>query len=59
LPDHPGKCIQSPTVRGGFHYFGGIHGLYIPEQGLCVLKLTDEHLHLLQFLGKRYVWFDR
>jgi hypothetical protein len=37
----------------------GIHVLSIPGQGLFVLNLTDEHLHLLQLLGKRYVWFYR
>jgi len=24
-----------------------------------ILNLTDEHLHLLQLLGKRYAWFYR
>jgi hypothetical protein len=24
-----------------------------------MLHLTDEHQHLLQLLGKRYVWFYR
>jgi transposase len=59
FPDQKGKRIQSPTARWGFHYFVGIHVLYIPGQGLFVLNLTDEHLHLLQLLGKRYVWFYR
>ena len=59
FPDQKGKPIQTPTARGVFHYFVGIHVLYIPGQGLFVLNLTDEHLHLLQLLGKRYVWFYR
>jgi transposase len=59
FPDQKGKRIQSPTARWVFHYFVGIHVLYIPGQGLFVLNLTDEHLHLLQLLGKRYVWFYR
>jgi len=36
-----------------------MHVLYIPGQGLFVLNLTDEHLRLLQLLGKRYAWFYR
>ena len=59
FPDQKGKRIQSPTARWVFHYFVGIHVLYIPGQGLFVLNLTDEHLHLLQLLGKRYVWVYR
>jgi transposase len=59
FPNQKGKRIQSPTARWVFHYFVGIHVLYIPGQGLFVLNLTDEHLHLLQLLGKRYVWFYR
>jgi transposase len=59
FPDQKGKRIQTPTARWVFHYFVGIHILYIPGQGLLVLNLTDEHLHLLQLLGKRYVWFYR
>jgi transposase len=57
FPDQKGKRIQHPTARWVFHYFVGIHVLYIPGQGLTILNLTDEHLHLLQLLGKRYVWF--
>ena len=59
FPDQKGKRIQHPTARWVFHYFVGIHVLYIPGQGLIVLNLTDEHLHLLQLLGKRYAWFYR
>ena len=59
FPDQKGKRIQTPTARWVFHYFVGIHVLFIPGQGLMVLKLTDEHLHLLQLQGKRYVWFYR
>src|SRR5919201_3301687 len=55
FPAQKGKRIQHPTARWVFHYFVGIHLLYIPGQGLLVLNLTDEHLHLLQLLGKRYV----
>ena len=57
FPDQKSKRIQNPTARWVFHYFVGIHVLYIPGQGLMILNLTDEHLHLLQLLGKRYVWF--
>ena len=57
FPDQKGKRIQNPTARWVFHYFVGIHVLYIPGQGLLILNLTDEHQHLLQLLGKRYAWF--
>jgi hypothetical protein len=53
------KRIQNPTARWVFHYFVGIHVLYVAQQGLIVLNLTEEHQHLLQLLGKRYVWFYR
>jgi transposase len=59
FPDQKGKRIQNPTARWVFHYFVGIHVLYIPGQGLIILNLTDEHQHLLQLLGKRYAWFYR
>ena len=59
FPDHKGKRIQPPTARWVFHYFVGIHVLYIPGQGLMLLNRTDEHLHLLPLLGKRYAWFYR
>jgi transposase len=59
FPDQKGKRIQNPTARWVFHYFVGIHVLYIPGQGLMVLNLTDEHWHLLELLGKRYAWFYR
>jgi transposase len=59
FPDQKGKRIQNPTARWVFHYFVGIHVLYIPGQGLMILNLTDEHWHLLQLLGKRYAWFYR
>ena len=59
FPDQKGRRIQNPTARWVFHYFVGIHVLYIPGQGLMVLNLTDEHWHLLELLGKRYAWFYR
>ena len=59
FPDQKGKRIQNPTARWVFHYFVGIHVLYIPGQGLMILNLTDEHQRLLQLLGKRYAWFYR
>ena len=59
FPDQKGHRIQHPTARWVFHYFVGIHVLYIPGQGLLVLNLTEEHQHLLQLLGKRYAWFYR
>ena len=59
FPDQKGKSIQPSTARWVFHYFVEIHVLYIPGQGLFVLNLTDEHLHLLQLLGTRYGWFSR
>ena len=59
FPDQKGKRIQHPTVRWVFHYFVGIHVLFIPGQSYIVLNLTEEHLHVLQLLGNRYVWFYR
>lgn len=59
FPDQTGKRIQNPTARWVFHYFVGIHVLYMPDQGRMVLNLTDEHRHLLELLGKRYAWFYR
>jgi transposase len=59
FPDQKGHRIQYPTARWVFHYFVGMHVLYIPGQGLFVLNLTEEHQHLLQLLGKRYAWFYR
>ena len=59
FPDQKGKRIPNPTARWVFHYFVGIHVLYIPGQGLMILNLTDEHQHLLQLLGKRYAWLYR
>jgi transposase len=59
FPDQKGTRMQHPTARWVFHYFVGIHVLYIPGQGLMMLHLTDEHWHLLQLLGKRYAWFYR
>ena len=59
FPDQKGKPTQTPTARWVFHYFVGIHVLFIPQQGLIVLNLTEEHQHLLQLLGTRYAWFYR
>jgi len=59
LPDQKGKRIQNPTARWVFHYFGGIHVLYLPQQWPIVINLTEEHQHLLQLLGNRYAWFYR
>ena len=59
FPDQKGKRIQTPTARWVFHYFVGIHVLDVPQQGLLVINLTEEHEHLLQLLGHRYVWFYR
>jgi transposase len=53
LPDQKGTRIQNPTARWVFHSCVGIHGLYIPGQGLMMLHLTDEHQPLLPLLGKR------
>jgi transposase len=59
FPDQKGKRIQNPTARWVFHYFVGIHVLYLPQQWPIVLNLTAEHQHLLQLLGNRYTWFYR
>jgi transposase len=59
FPDQKGKRIQNPTARWVFHYFVGIHVLYLPQHVPIVTNLTEEHQHLLQLLGKRYAWFYR
>ena len=59
FPDQKGTRIQHPTARWVFYSCVGIHGLLIPGQWPSGLNLTEEHLHLLQLLGKRYVWFYR
>jgi transposase len=59
FPDQKGKRVQNPTARWVFHYFVGIHLLYLPQQWPVVINLTEEHHHLLQLLGKRYAWFYR
>jgi hypothetical protein len=52
-PDHKGQRRQPPTAGWVGHDVVGIQGLYIPGQGLLMLKLPDEHQHRLQRLGKR------
>jgi transposase len=59
FPDQKGKRIKNPTARWVFHYFVGIHVLYLPQQWPIVINLTEEHQHLLQLLGNRYAWFYR
>jgi hypothetical protein len=59
FPDHNGRRIQPPTARWGFHSFVGRHVLRLPGQPYIVRNLTEEHLHLLQLLGKRYAWLYR
>ena len=59
FPDQKGKPTQTPTARWVFHYFVGIHVLFIPQQWPIVINLTEEHQHLLQLLGDRYAWFYR
>jgi transposase len=55
FPDQKGKPTQTPTARWVFHYFGGIHVLFIPEQwDPLVVNLTEEHQSLLRLLGKPY-----
>jgi transposase len=59
FPDQPGKRTQNPTARGVFHYFVGMHLLFISAQWPIVINLPAEHQHLLQLLGDRYAWFYR
>lgn len=59
VPDPKGQRIQHPTARWGFPDFVGMHVLRIPGPPYIVFNLTEEHLHVLQLLGKRYVWFYR
>ena len=53
LPDPKGQPTQTPTARWVFHYFVGIHLLFIPQQWPIVINLTEAHQHLRQLLGKR------
>ena len=60
FPDQKGKRTTTPTARWVFHYFVGIHLLYIPEQSWpLVLNLTQEHQTLLDVMGDHYAWFYR
>ena len=56
---HQGQPTQTPPARWVFHDFVGMHGLFIPQQGLSVMNLPEEHPRLLQLLGARYAWFYR
>jgi transposase len=57
FPDQKGQPIQNPTARWVFHYFVGIHLLFIPGQLPLVLNLTEKHDQLLQLLGGAYARF--
>jgi transposase len=59
LPNQKGTPVQNPTARWVFHYFVGIHVLFIPGQWPLVLNLTEEHQQLLKLLGKPYERFYR
>jgi hypothetical protein len=55
FPDQKGQRIQHPTARWVFHDFVGIHLLCQAGQWPIVLKLTEEHQHLLRLLGPPYM----
>jgi len=57
FPDQKGKPTQNPTARWVFHYFVGIHLLFIPNQWPVVLNLNEAHRNLLRLLGKPYMRF--
>jgi transposase len=57
FPNQKGQPIQNPTARWVFHYFVGIHRLFIPGEWPVVLNLTEEHRHLLRRLGRPYELF--
>ena len=59
FPDQKGNPTQTPTARWVFHYFVGIHVLFLPQQWPIVINLTEEHQHLRRLLGDRYAWFYR
>jgi transposase len=60
FPNQKGHPVQNPTARWVFQYFGGIHVLRIPGQwDPLVVNLTDQHLLLLELLGKSYTRFYR
>jgi transposase len=43
FPDQKGKRIQNPTARWVFHYFVGIHVLYIPGRLLLDSRVLCSH----------------
>ena len=60
FPDQKGKRTATPTARWVFHYFVGIHLLYLPDQSWpIVINVTEEHQNLLNLLGDHYAWFYR
>ena len=60
FPDQKGTRTATPTARWVFHYFVGIHLLYVADQSWpIVLNVTEEHQHLLDLLGAPYAWFYR
>jgi transposase len=60
FPDQKGKRTATPTARWVFHYFVGIHLLYLPDRLYpIVINLNEEHQLLLRVLGGRYAWFYR
>jgi transposase len=55
FPNQKGQPVQNPTARWVFHYFVGIHVLFIPGQwDRLVVNLTEEHQSLHRLLGKPY-----
>lgn len=49
-----GKPIQNPSMRWIFECFEGIHILHLPDKKTLILNLDDEHIHILNLLGKKY-----
>jgi transposase len=45
------KPTDRPTARWIFHWFVGIHVLYLDDQCLGVLNLEDRHWQIINLLG--------
>ena len=54
FPDQNGQPVQTPTMRGIFHYFVGIHVLFGAGVKPLVLHLNAQHQLVLRLLGAAY-----
>jgi transposase len=54
FPSQTGKKIQNPSVRWVFSYFHGIHILMAHGVEKMILNLNENHVLLVELMGKRY-----